>query len=565
MSTQEASSTTAVPSAPPDTGHFARRATGLVREIRIRDSVIFNTIPGVPGFSLAIGIFFILSTFSQVNLYLSLLIAAVVAFVVSGAFGLLSQVMPRTGGDYVLVSRSLHPALGLASSLMVTFSAVLFVGYAAVATAQVALGPMVTLFGVAVDSPGLQTAGADIAGKQWLSMLIGAALIVIVIGIMIYGTRATMKLQLVLFVIAMLGLALGAIALLFTSRDGFVTAFNDFAAPFTERDNSYEFFISQAQEAGISTRGGTDLGNTIIASGAIIAFTTFSWWSVCFAGELRGGGTKRNWYAMLGGLAITFGSLLVMILLLYKTTGREFLTAVNGVSADTEVYTLPVAPYWVTLVAAIETSPVFVLALTLTFFTWGPLLLLVNSLQPVRAIFAWAFDQVIPARVAATSPRRNTPVVALVIVGVLAIACTYWAAYSEGFYEILSIVVVLLFAAFVLVGLSALVFPYRQRGAYEASSARGSIAGVPVMSLFGVAAVLAGAFCLWLFLAHPEFGLEKAGESFGAQLFAAPWDSGLALIATTFILGALLYAVAREMRRRQGIDISLNYREMPPE
>jgi len=564
MSTQEATPTTTAAPLAPGAGHFARRATGLVREIGIRDSVIFNVLPGVPGFTLAISTFFLLATFAQANIFVCLAIAALCAFLVNGAFGLLSQIMPRTGGEYVLVSRSLHPALGLGASLLITFSAVLFVGYAAVVTAQVAIGPMITLFGIAVESQGLQDFGADITATPW-SMIVGGALIVVLTAIMIYGTRTIMRLQSILFALGMLGLLIGAIALLFTTRDGFVEAFNDFAGPYTEQANSYGYFIEQGRAAGVDTSGGTDWGNTIVASGAIIAFTVFSWWSVCFAGELRAAGTRRNWYAMLGGMAITFGSLLVMIILLYKTVGREFLTAVNGVSADPEVYTLPVAPWWTTLVAAIETSPVFVLALTVTFFAWGPLLLFTNMMQPVRAVFAWAFDQVIPARVAATSTRRNTPVVALVLMGAIAVGCTYFAAYSDSFYEILALVVVLIFPVFILVGIAAIVFPYRNREAYEASTANITVAGVPLLTLFGIGAIAVGVFCLWLFLAHADLGLKNGGTGFFDQLFTEPWNGGLALIASWLILGALVYYVAAAVRRSQGIDLSLNYRVIPPE
>src|SRR5436190_1084216 len=68
---------------------FARNATGLVREVRIRDATILNALPGGPGVVLAVSIFWILSAFPGANLYLAMLIAAVGAFLVIGAFGLL--------------------------------------------------------------------------------------------------------------------------------------------------------------------------------------------------------------------------------------------------------------------------------------------------------------------------------------------------------------------------------------------------------------------------------------------------------------------------------------------
>ena len=71
-----------------------------------------------------------------------------------------------------------------------------------------------------------------------------------------------------------------------------------------------------------------------MASGAIIAFGVWVWFSTNLAGEIRSAGTRSNWYSMLLGLLITFGSIAIMVALLYHTVGQQFLTAVNGVSGD---------------------------------------------------------------------------------------------------------------------------------------------------------------------------------------------------------------------------------------
>jgi hypothetical protein len=60
-------------------------------------------------------------------------------------------------------------------------------------------------------------------------------------------------------------------------------------------------------------------------------------------------------------------------------------------------------------------------------------------------------------------------------------------------------------------------------------------------------------------------GLPNAGKSIGDQLFTSPLNGGLALVATGLIAGAVIYYVGRAWRRTQGIDIALNYLEIPPE
>src|SRR6266508_5731165 len=117
--------------------HFARRATGFVRDIKVRDAVIFNVLPAAPGLILAVAVFWVLSVFSGVNIYVSILITIVCSFLISGAFGLLSQIMPRSGGEYILISRSLHPALAVGASILIGASSMLSVGYWGVLTAQI--------------------------------------------------------------------------------------------------------------------------------------------------------------------------------------------------------------------------------------------------------------------------------------------------------------------------------------------------------------------------------------------------------------------------------------------
>jgi amino acid transporter len=544
--------------------HFARRATGLVRDIKVRDAVIFNVLPACPGLVMAVSIFWILSTFSGVNIYVALLITVVCSFLISGAFGLLSQIMPRSGADYILVSRSVHPALAIGSSILIGASSILALGYWGVFSAKVCLGPMLTMVGVAADSPRLQSWGTTIADKPG-DMIVGIILVLALVAIMMYGTRLMMRVQLWLFSLAMAGFVVAGLTLLFTSRGEFIKSYNDYARPFTKQADTYHYFISKAQSAGVVTGGGTDWHNTIVASGAIIAFGVWVWFSTNLAGEIRQAGTRSNWYSMLSGLAITFGSITLMVVLLYHTVGQQFLTAVNGVSGDSAVYTLPNSPWWITLVAAIHTNTLFVTFLGITFLCWAPLIVYIQIVQPVRALFAWSFDQVIPEKLAAINPRTHTPIVSLALIGLISIPSLYAAAYTTSFFKYIALSTIVGFPVFILVGIGAILFPYRKKAAYEASVSNISFLGLPLMVLFGVGSILAGLFGAWLWFAYAKLGLPNAGKGIGDQLFTTPGNGGLSLIACCLIAGAVIYYVASAVRKSQGIDLSLNYLEIPPE
>jgi basic amino acid/polyamine antiporter, APA family len=549
----------------PAVAHFTRNATGLVRDIKVRDAVIFNVLPAAPGLILAVSMFWILSAFTGVNIYVAILITVVCSLLVSGAFAFLSQIMPRSGGEYILLSRSLHPALAVGGSILIGASSMLSIGYWGVVTAQVSVGPMLTSVGVAADSQRLQDWGTSVASKPW-DFWFGVGMTIVFLAIMISGTRLLMRVQLWLFCIGMAGLVGAAITLLTTSRSDFISSYNSYAQPFTHRGDTYHYLITKAHEAGVQTGGATDWHNTIIASGAFIAFGVWTWFSAQFAGEVRQAGTRKNWYSMLYATAITFGTLLLMTVLLYHTIGREFLTAASAVSGDPSVYTLPSPPWWNLLVATIHNNTLFVAFLSLTFIAWGPLVFYIQFIQPVRALFAWSFDQLIPERIAEVNERTHTPIVSLLIVGIAGIPFIYLAAYTDKFFTVIAAAALVGFPVMFMVGIGAILFPYRKRAIYEASAASNmSLGGVPVMALFGAGSILVSVYASWVFLENPELGLPGAGESLWHQIWARPTDSGLSLAIWCLIAGAVVYYAGKYWRRTQGIDVSLNYLEIPPE
>jgi amino acid transporter len=543
---------------------FARNATGLVREIRIRDATILNALPGGPGVVLAVSIFWILSAFPGANLYIAMLIAAVGAFLVIGAFGLLSQVMPRTGGDYILVSRSLHPALGFVSSVLVAASALLAVAFWGVVSASLLVSPLFTYLGITTGSATLTQWGIDLT-KTPETFIFGIVLTLAVFLLIGVGRQFMQRAQLAMYAFGMLGLIVAAIILLTTSRGHFISMFNDFARPYTHRGDSYSYLISQGAKVGVSTNTGVNWAHTIFGSAAILSFTVWTWWSVCYAGELRQASTRRNWYSMIGGLALTFIPVAILIAIMNYTFGTAFLPSLSAVSGDPHVYALPVTPLWIVFVAIIHPAWGLVVFLGLTFVIWGVLQVYVNAIYPSRTIFAWAFDQVIPAKLSVVSGRRATPVAALTLLAALTILLCWWAAYTTSFFRFLTLDIVLIFPAFALVGLSAIVLPRRQRRLYDASSARISFLGIPLVELFGVGAIAVATFMAYCYFTQAPLGLPGAGEPIGSQLFTSPANGGLALLAV-FIIGSLLfYGAAWLIRRSEGIDLTLAGMELPPE
>ena len=97
---------------------FARRSSGLVRAASTTDASLVNvyvaTFPIMVSFLLSI----VLPFYGGANLYLTLLIGAVVAMPILVTYAVASSIMRRSGGDYVFISRLLDPALGFAANFV---------------------------------------------------------------------------------------------------------------------------------------------------------------------------------------------------------------------------------------------------------------------------------------------------------------------------------------------------------------------------------------------------------------------------------------------------------------
>src|SRR3979411_1221670 len=95
------------------TGVFLRKATGLVREVSLIDALIMNTL----GMNVAVGAVFLFlqapAFFPQGNMLVAVIIGTLLmAFTLLWVYSTFAAAMPRSGGDYVFVSRTLHPFLG---------------------------------------------------------------------------------------------------------------------------------------------------------------------------------------------------------------------------------------------------------------------------------------------------------------------------------------------------------------------------------------------------------------------------------------------------------------------
>src|SRR5260221_10953507 len=87
------------------------------------------------------------------NLYLACVAAFLVTVTTGFLYAMLTAIIPRSGGDYTWISRTLSPPLGFMSNLSWNFWITFFVGLYAAYTTAYGLSPLLRLWAARTGSP----------------------------------------------------------------------------------------------------------------------------------------------------------------------------------------------------------------------------------------------------------------------------------------------------------------------------------------------------------------------------------------------------------------------------
>jgi amino acid transporter len=95
---------------------FARKATGLRREASARDVFIYNTNNQNIGIGVAFVVLLVAPFYVGASMVVATILAGLLALPMACVYAYFAAAMPRSGGDYIYISRTLHPYLGFLSS-----------------------------------------------------------------------------------------------------------------------------------------------------------------------------------------------------------------------------------------------------------------------------------------------------------------------------------------------------------------------------------------------------------------------------------------------------------------
>jgi len=524
---------------------FVRDATGLTRALTATDALIGNLCTMGIGFSF-LYVFFSALLYPGVNLPLTALFALVPGILLSLVYYYFTVAMPRTGGDFVWTSRVFHPAIGFLVSFYITFTGLTILGTVAGWVPVYGLGPMFAALAISNNDPSLLNLATTVSSPP-TSFIIGVVLVSLFVLPLLLRSKSTFRVLWLLFIITVIGSVVTVAAFFSTPNSVFVTNFNQLSGM------NYASAISKAGLAPGFTLTMTLTGSIF----TMLDFIGFNF-SAYYAGEVKKG-ERSQLIAMIGAVIIFAIFLGIIFYSANYSAGSDFINALSYLSGSgSSAYTLGAPPELNYLVVFANPSPWVVILSGLSFIATCLALITVQSFWVVRNFFAWSFDRILPAWFVKMDSRRNSPYIAVIATWILGIIFAALFIYTV-FFQYLVFSVINYFVAFGVTALAAVWFPYRRKDIFDASPSivKKKVGNVPVMSIVGVAGFLISAF-----LAYATIQPAVTPPPTGPPLVQA---LAYAFVPLTGVFALLIYALAYITRKREGFDMSLAFKELPPE
>src|SRR5215208_6870781 len=528
---------------------FLRKASGLIKTASNADVFVFDIGLVSVGLGLGFLLFFGPAVYLGGSLIVGTIIAAVAMIFVGLGMVCWTVTIPRSGGIYNFATRSMWPPFAFALSFVEASAWVFYGAFGAYYITQLAVAPAVTTIGLISGSDGVETAGTDLAG-DWPTFLIGAAALIIGAVILASGMRRFFLTQKVMFAIAVVGTVVFLVVLLFTSRDDFVGAFNNLMAGRLDvGQDAYNGVIDTASENGWSSPG-FDFKQTLLLSNWAFLPLIGAAFSIAIGGEIKQV-TRGQTYGIIGAIIGATIIWVISVALVYRTMGSDFLGAVTYSNLNAvEGASTPVTPYPTLLTGLGSDSVVWTILIAIGFFAWIWLWVPAQTAYGNRAIMAWALDRVAPDALGTVSNRTHTPIPAIGLATIVGLIFLAFLCFTDFFQLVIFIEVAVLAWAFVL--LAGVFFPYRRPDIYSKSPiANMRIVGLPAMTVgCGLGAV--AAFFYFFNLFFDDFAAGHGTHS-------------LTVLIGWFVGGFVIFWIMKLVRRQQGVDVDLAFKEIPVE
>jgi amino acid transporter len=532
-------------------GLFLRQSSGLVREVSIIGALFFNVaafmgpfLPGGLNYALAgeanwkAG----LTAYGWAAVFVGVASIAMIIIITSFV-----SVMPKTGGGYVFTSRITHPLLGWLESWGIVWASLALIGFVTVLLVSQIRFVGVTMSIVFPDNATFKDANTWLTGNEAF-FATGVIALVIAGAISLLRPRSFFRIVTWLGGFAVIALLLMTVGIIFLVDGGqFATRLAQYTGGATP-----ESIIASAN----LPQGGFSFVPFMVFCVVILGSYIGFQYSAYLAGEVAGSVRRSTLLAVLGAIvvAILFNS--VINDLVAAKFGQDVMQAYGALLFGGKELPGGLVPFppMLAAVAAPNLWPLWVAAMLATVvFTF--LLIPVYIVFISRMFLAWSMDRQAPAWLGAVNERTNTPVNATILCTIVGVVILFLSTYMG-----LALTATLWFTwvamglTLINPGINAILFRRRRPDLEANAPYRQWLVPLGVLWLIVIGAI-------YIFgVGRPMLaGLTAEG---GVEYFRS---SGIQVALIIFVIGAVLYFANVWWNRRQGIDRSQLYAQVPPD
>ena len=535
---------------------FIRKASGLTRVIGPWTALAYAFMnPGI-----MYGFLYLIWThqlYPGVNMPIAAGFAVPLMFVPALLYIWFSISMPRSGGEYIWGSRIISPAWGFAAGFALSMVGLSWAGSCTYWAISYGANMVLRALAISQGGPAFATQPlwitANLIDSTPVLLPLGTLVIISFMAIMWRGARASMLLAwigVIAGTIGTAGFALGVIT--GGGLPAFISRFNAMSG------TTYDAVLNAAKA------GGWPVGQFVLSvslTGGItyVALNTLgSTYTANIIGEIKDV-KKSALLAMLGALVLFLVYWEVFYSTAYLGFSGEFWAAASyfapGGSGSGTWQGWPfgsVMPMPNLMLVFLNSNVWYSIIVSLCFAASTYASCMGMAFGPVRNLFAYSFDRVIPTYFAKTD-RRGSPWTAVLLGTIIA-----EIFFLINVFETTDIAYSILawFFAWAIVGVVGIIFPFTSRGKqiFDKSPeiVKKKIAGVPLITIFGVATLI-------ISVAIDYYMILPFLQGLASSLYI--WITILMFVLPSFVI----YYLSRVYHKAKHVPMELQFKEIPPD
>lgn len=482
---------------------FARKSTGLVKELNSLDMFMLNLsfMGAIAGIAYPL---YVATTLPNADWLIATIISAIMVLPLILNYYFISVKYNRTSADYIFVSRKLGGLTGTVMAMALYTSFVM--GFPVLSSLEIeyVIIPSLQALGLTFNLPVLINVSDAILNNNLYMFL--ATLLFTLLSFILSSTRAYFKAINYLTFMEIVNTILIIVSLLTGNL-------------------RYEHLIYTSTQ-----------GFNLAQSFVLAQIFTLSYFAFVNAPAYYAGEAKNVRKSMIYGYFISWLATLLMsiaiILSVEASVGKFYFLEVES-SGNFLIIPNSILPF---AYVSVLHFPLLVVLLFVTSISWYLLYAMQNFTMSTRLLFSLSFDRVLPDFL--SEVRNGMPFYAIIVSFLISLFFSYLEVYLG--YSV----------SFAVDGLWFIIWSYLIVSI--ASIKENKTSGI----LSSISMIITAIVTLY-------YGLINS--SFGNTIFAGNFVFDIISIIIPPIVGVIIYFASKEYRKRQGIDISVNFKLIPPE